>query len=183
MVASREMRAIRELSVAAPLALAGAAIFFGGGPGDGSIMWLGGGALLIGLFLLATQGGPGGPLARPSLAALAAWLGLTVSWSLLPDRSWDYADRALVYLLFAALGLWVAPRTRELANGLCILLGAVVVWSLAGKVLPPVHDYGPPGLARLSAPVGLWTKLALLGAFALPLALWRRRLAGTLLAY
>jgi hypothetical protein len=59
----------------------------------------------------------------------------------------------------------------------------VVVWSLAGKVLPPVHDYGPPGLARLSAPVGLWNQLALLGAFALPLALWRRRLAGTLLAY
>ena len=71
--------------------------------------------------------------------------GLSISWSLLPDRSWDYADRALVYLLFAALGLWLAPRTRELANGLCILLGAVVVWSLAGKVLPPVHDYGPPG--------------------------------------
>jgi O-antigen ligase len=183
MVASREMRAIRELSVAAPLALVGAAIFFGGGPGDGSIMWLGGGALLIGLLLLATQGAPGGLLALLPLAALAAWLGLTISWSLLPDRSWDYADRALVYLLFAALGLWLAPRTRELANGLCILLGAVVVWSLAGKVLPPVHDYGPPGLARLSAPVGLWNQLALLGAFALPLALWRRRLAGTLLAY
>ena len=52
-----------------------------------------------------------------------------------------------------------------------------------GKVLPFVHDYGPPALARLSAPVGLWNQLAVLGAFALPLALWRRRLAGTLLAY
>ena len=50
-------------------------------------------------------------------------------------------------------------------------------------MLPSVHDYGPPGLTRLSAPVGLWNQLALLGAFALPLALWRRRLAGTLLAY
>jgi O-Antigen ligase len=50
-------------------------------------------------------------------------------------------------------------------------------------VLPPVHDYGPPGLARLSAPIGLWNQLAVLGAFALPLALWRRRLDGTLLAY
>ena len=58
-----------------------------------------------------------------------------------------------------------------------------MVWSLAGKVLPVVHDYGPPGLARLSAPVGLWNQLAVLGAFALPLALWRRRLAGTLLAF
>ena len=117
MVASREMRAIRELSLAAPLALAGVAIFFGGGPGNGSIMWLGGGALLIMLLLLATQGVPGGLLALLPFAVLAAWLGLTISWSLLPDRSWDYADRALVYVLFAALGLWLAPRTRELANG------------------------------------------------------------------
>ena len=57
MVASREMRAIRELSLAAPLVLAGAAIFFGGGPGNSSLMWLGGGALLIGLLLLATARG------------------------------------------------------------------------------------------------------------------------------
>ena len=117
------------------------------------------------------------------MALLTVWLALSISWSWLPDRSWDYADRALVYLLFAALGLWLAARTRELANGLCILLGAVVVWSLAGKVLPFVHDYGPPGLTRLSAPVGLWNQLAVLGAFALPLALWRRGPAGTLLAY
>jgi O-Antigen ligase len=177
------MRAIRELPLVAPLALAGLAIFFGGGPGNASIMWFGGGALLIVLVLLATQGAPGGALSLLPLAALAAWLGLTISWSSLPDRSWDYADRALVYLLFAALGLWLASRTRELANGLCIVLGAVVVWSLLGKVLPFVHDYGPPEPTRLSAPVGLWNQLAVLGAFALPLALWRRRLAGTLLAY
>ncbi len=183
MVASREMRAIRELSLAAPLVLVGLATFFGGGPGNTSLMWLGGGALLIMLVLLAAQGLPGGLLALLPLAVLTAWLGLSIWWSLLPDRSWDYADRALVYLLFATLGLWLAPRTGDLANGLCILLGAVVVWSLAGKVLPPVHDYGPPGLARLSAPVGLWNQLAVLGAFALPLALWRRRLPGTLLAY
>jgi len=183
MVASREMRAIRELPLVAPLALAGLAVFFGGGPGNGSIMWLGGGALVTLLALLVTRGAPGGFIALLPLAALVAWLALSISWSTLPDHSWDYADRALVYLLFAALGLWLAPRTRELALGLCVLLGAVVVWSLAGKVLPFVHDYGPPGVARLSAPVGLWNQLAALGAFALPLALWRRRLAGTLLAY
>ncbi len=183
MVASPEMRAFRELPLIAPLALAGLAIFFGGGPGNGSIMWLGGGALLVLLVSAATYGIPRGFAALLPFAVLVAWLALTISWSTLPDRSWDYADRALVYLLFAALGLWLASRTRELANGLCVLLGAVVVWSLAGKVLPVLHDYGPPALARLSAPVGLWNQLALLGAFALPLALWRRRVAGTLLAY
>ncbi len=177
------MRAFRELPLVGPLGLAGLAVFFGGGPGNGSLMWLGGGALLVMLALLATFGAPGGFGALLPLAGLVAWFALSISWSTLPDRSWDYADRALVYLLFAALGLWLAARTRDLANGLCLLLGAVVVWSLAGKVLPFVHDYGPPALARLSAPVGLWNQLAVLGAFALPLALWRRRLAGTLLAY
>ena len=183
MVASPEMRSFRELPLVAPLALAGAALFFGGGPANGSLMWLGGGALLSLLVLLATRGAPGGWIWLLPLAALVGWLALSISWSLLPDRSWDYADRALVYLLFAGLGLWFASRTLELANGVCVLLGAVVVWSLAGKVLPPVHDYGPPGLTRLSAPVGLWNQLAVLGAFALPLALWRRRLSGTMLAY
>jgi hypothetical protein len=87
-----------------------------------------------------------------------------------------------VYLLFGALGLWLAPRTRALAGGLALLLGLVAGWALLGKVVPPLHgDYARA--ARLRAPIGLWNQLALLGDFALPLALWRRRLAGTLLAY
>ena len=94
-----------------------------------------------------------------------------------PTRSWEYANRALVYALFAALGLWLAARTRELALGLMVLLGAVVVWSLLGKVLPPL--YTTTGrVARLRGPVGLWNQLALLGDFALPLALWRKRPRG-----
>ncbi|MDX6477264.1 MAG: hypothetical protein QOH95_2775, partial [Gaiellaceae bacterium] len=103
--------------------------------------------------------------------------------SALPDRSWDYANRALVYLLFAALGLWVAARTRELALGLMALFGALLVWSLVGKVLPFVYDYGSLSVGRLRGPVGLWNQLALVTAFALPLALWRRGLNGVLLAY
>ena len=183
MVASRWMRAIRELPLVAPLLLVGLALFLGGGPGNGSLMWLGGAALLALLVLLATRGMPGGFLAILPLAGLAAWLALSISWSVLPDRSWDYADRTLVYLIFAALGLWLSGRTRELALALAALLGAVAVWALAAKVLPVLYDYGPPGVTRLRSPVGLWNQLALLGAFALPLALWRRRLGGTLLAY
>src|SRR5579871_968996 len=40
------MRAVRELSLAAPLLVVGLALFFGGGPADGSVSWLGGLALL-----------------------------------------------------------------------------------------------------------------------------------------
>jgi O-antigen ligase len=176
------MRAIRELPFAATLLLLGAALFFGGAAEDGSLPWLGGGALLVALALLATQGVPRGWLLLVPLAALVAWLALSIAWSTLPDRSWDYADRGLVYLLFALVGLWFAGRRRELALGLAALLGAVAVWALLGKVLPFLYpDY--QRAARLRGPVGLWNQLALLGAFALPLALWRRRLTGALLAY
>jgi O-antigen ligase len=177
------MRAIRELPLAASLLLAGLALFFGGGPGSGSLPWLGGAALLTIAVLIGTRGVPSGWPRLVPLAALAAWLALSIAWSALPDRSWDYANRTLVYVLFAALGLWLAGRTGELALGLMALFGAVIVWSLLGKVLPVVYDYGPPDVGRLRGPIGLWNQLALVAAFALPLALWRRRLEGVLLAY
>jgi O-antigen ligase len=177
------MRAIRELPLAASLLLAGLALFFGGGPGSGSLPWLGGGALLAIVVLIVARGLPAGWQRLVPLAALAAWLGLSISWSALPDRSWTYANRTLVYLLLALLGLWLAGRTRTLAVGLMALFGAVLVWSLLGKVLPVVYDYGPPGVGRLRGPIGLWNQLALVAAFTLPLALWRRRLEGVVLAY
>src|SRR5690242_9185964 len=118
MVASPPMRAIRELSLAASLLLAGLALFFGGGPADGSVPWLGGGALLAIIVLLAARGAPGGWIAVVPLGLLAFWCAVSISWSWLPDRSWDYANRTAVYALFVALGLWVAARTRELVVGL-----------------------------------------------------------------
>src|SRR5581483_1303258 len=183
MVASPGMRAIRDLPLAASLVLAGSALFFGGGAANGSLPWLGGGALLAVLLAHAIAGPPAGLRRVLPLAALTAWLAVSIAWSTLPDRSWAYADRAVVYLLFALLGLWLAPRARELALGLGALLGLVALWALLGKLVPSVYDYGPPGVARLRGPVGLWNQLALLGAFALPLALWRRRVEGTLLAF
>ncbi|HVW89986.1 MAG TPA: O-antigen ligase family protein [Gaiellaceae bacterium] len=178
------MRATRELPLAAAILLAGLALFFGGGPGDGSIPWLGGGVLLALLACLALQSVPRGSLAVLPLVALAVWCAVSIDWSWLPDRSWNYANRALVYALFAALGLFVAGRTRGLANGLAAVLGAVIAWSLLGKVLPPVYDYGSPFVpARLQGPIGLWNQLALAADYALVLALWRRGRSGTLLAY
>ncbi len=176
------MPAVRELPLAASLLVLGAALFLGGGASSSSLPWLGGAVLVVLLALLATRGVPGGWPAVVPLALLSLWLALTIAWSALPARSWEYANRTLVYTLLAALGLWLAQRTRELALGLMALLGAVVVWSLLGKVLPPLYDdYGR--IARLRGPVGLWNQLALLGDFALALALWHKGRAGTLLAY
>lgn len=178
------MRAIRELPIAAPLLLAGFALFFGGGPADGSLPWLGAGALLAILVLLAVRGVPGGALALAPLLVLAAWCAVSIDWSWLPDRSWDYANRTLLYALAAAVGLWAAGRTRALANGLALVLAAVLAWSLLGKVIPPVYDYGALFVnARLKGPIGLWNQLALAADYAIVLALWRRGRSGTLLSY
>ena len=110
----------RGLQVAAPLLLTGLALFFGGGPGDGSVFWLGAGAILAIGVLLVTAGAPRGWPAILPLAALALWCAVSIGWSGLPDRSWDYANRTILYALLAGVGLWAAGRTRELANGLAI---------------------------------------------------------------
>jgi hypothetical protein len=183
MVASREMRGIRQLPVAAPLLLVGLALFFGGGPSDSSVFWLGGLALLAVLALLASDGVPGGFEGPALLALLGVWCAISIAWSWLPDRSWDYANRTLVYAALAGVGLWAAGRTRELAVGLAVLLGALIGWSLLGKVLPPVYDYGGLDVTRLRGPIGLWNQLALATDYALVLALAFRRRGGTLLAY
>jgi hypothetical protein len=185
------MRATHDWPLGAALVLSAAAMFAGGALGTGPLTWLGGGALLLVLVLLAVRGAPRGVLRLLPLAALAVWCAVSISWSTLPDASWDYANRTLVYLLFALVGLWLAGRLPQLAVGLAALLAAVAVWALLGKVVPTLPgDYQSAiqqfSIARLRGPVGLWNQLALLGDFALPLAFWiagRRRITGSLLAY
>jgi O-Antigen ligase len=109
------------------------------------------------------------------LAAFVLWNGLSVLWSITPDRSWEYLNRGVVYLAFTGLGLLaavLAPRgTRWLAAGLTALLGAVIAWALLGKVIPPLFPDGAR-IARLRDPIGYWNGLALLAAVVLPLAAW-----------
>jgi O-antigen ligase len=182
------MRSRRErppAPVLVVLALAAAAVFFGGGASTRTLPWVGGAAVIAVAALVVARGLPRGWRALVPLLALALWCAFSIGWSDVGDRSWDYANRTLVYAAFAALGLFLADRTRGLATGLAAVLGAVAVWSLAGKALPWLYDdYGR--IARLRAPVGIWNQLALLGDYALPLALWlawRRRILGALLAY
>ena len=58
--------------------------------------------------------------------------------------------------------------SRRLLFGFSGLLGVVCVWALAGKVFPWLHE-GYGRIARLSAPIGYWNALALLGDIALPI--------------
>jgi tetratricopeptide (TPR) repeat protein len=129
------------------------------------------------------------------LAALAVWSGLSILWSLEPDRSWSYLNRELAYLAFAVLGVFIGSLVpdapRRVAAGLAVLFGAVIGWALLGKVAPSL---GPEvsQFARLREPIGYWNGLALVCDLTLPLALWvagrrphRRevRVAGVLLLY
>jgi tetratricopeptide (TPR) repeat protein len=165
-------------------ALLTVALFFGEGSSDGRLFWIGAGAVLAILALVTAS--LAGILPRPSLTregwtALALlsgfvlWTGLTIAWSIAPDRSWDYLDRGLVYVAFCGLGLYIASLVRRptvvTAGVLAALLAGVLGWALLGKVFPGLFPDGAR-VARLRSPVGYWNALALLAAAALPLALW-----------
>ena len=187
MLASSGMRLARELRspLAAALALSAAALFLSRDPGDSSLPWLGLAALVLAGVLFATRSPPSGAIALLPLGALALWCALSIAWSIEPDRSWSYSNRTFVYLAFALVGALLGADAKKLLYGFAGLLGAVAVWALAGKVLPWLHE-GYGGISRLSAPVGYWNGLALLGDIALPIGLClatRRRVAGTLLVF
>src|SRR5215471_2472262 len=187
---------------AAVYAVAGAllvwALFSGGADSATRLAWIGGAAAIAACVLAAAA--LGGRVARPvlgrwglwcvaCLTALVVWQGASITWSVLPDRSWDYLNRGLAYLVFLVLGLFVAAlvphATRATAAGLAVLLGCVIAYALLAKGIPSLYpDYGR--LARLRSPVGFWNALALLGDFAVVLGLWRsseRRFDGALLVF
>lgn len=133
---------------------------------------------------------PAGWVYLGALAALTAWAGLSLVWSVEADRSWAYLNFGLVYLACATLGALagsaLGTRTARLAAGtLAVALGLAVVWALAGKVVPALDPEGDR-VARLRGTLDYWNAFALLAAAALPLALWvatMRAVLGALLGY
>jgi hypothetical protein len=180
---------------AAAAALAFFALFFSDGSSQSQLFWIGAAAVVVaalGWGLSPGRVSPGGAVFFGALAAFVAWQALSIGWSIQASRSWDYANRGVVYFAFAAVGALLAGvAPRRLAAGPAVLLGALFVWALAAKVFPWLYeDYGR--LARLRYPVGYWNELALLAAASVPLGLWlvggverdrRVRGAGALLLY
>jgi hypothetical protein len=173
----------------AAAALCFAALFLSSGSSQSRLFWIGTAAVAV----AAT----GWALRPPTLdrraliffiafAAFVLWQAASIAWSIQPARSWDYANRGLVYLAFAAVGALlggVAPR--RLGYAAAAMLGALFVWALAAKVVPALYsDYGR--LARLRYPLGYWNELAVLAAASVPIGLWlgrRARIAAGLLLY
>ncbi len=108
------------------------------------------------------------------LLATAAWSGLSIAWSVAPDRSWAELDRVLVLAAFLAVGLLLGASgpaaCRRASAALVIALGAAVVWALAGKAIPGLFADGGR-IARLRDPIGYWNALALAADMLLVLAL------------
>ena len=173
------------------------ALFFGDGTSDGRLFWIGSLAVIAAAVLVVGGGAPAprgaGLVTLALIAALTAWVALTMWWSIAPDLSWAAFDRLLVYGAISVLGLVAssAPRpARTAAAGLAVLLGLVLAWALLGKVVPSLFPDGAR-VARLRNPVGYWNSLALVAATAIPLGLWassrprprEARAAGAVLVY
>jgi O-Antigen ligase len=190
-----------KLAGPATLAVSGVllfvALFFGESTADWRLFWIGAFAVIAVVVLLGRSvpvPGGAGLACLALLAALAAWVGVTMAWSVAPDLSWAAFDRILVYLAFALLGLLgtrVPHPARTIAGGITLLLGLVLLWALAGKVIPSLFPDGAR-VTRLRNPIGYWNSLALAAATAVPLGLWLAsarghtralRAAGVLLLY
>jgi hypothetical protein len=108
------------------------------------------------------------------LLATAAWSGLSIAWSVAPDRSWAELDRSLVFAAILGAGILLGASgpaaCRRAAAALVVALGAAVLWALAGKAIPGLFLDGGRA-ARLRDPIGYWNALALAADMLLVLAL------------
>ena len=163
--------------------LIAAAVLFSDGSADNPLMWIGGLAIVAAAFAAVSAAVGTLPVPRLSrwgvatialFAGLVLWLGLSVIWSIEGDRTWNYANRAIVYLAFLVLGLAIGtlPRVPRLAAGWLAAVTAVAIGvALATKIFPTL-SVETERVARLNSPVGYWNVLALLCVFAVPLGLW-----------
>lgn len=167
----------------ASAALVAAAVLFGDGSSDGPLIWIGGLAI-VGVAAAAVSASMGTlavPVLTPAalvaagcLVAFVVWQGISLLWSIEPDRTWNYFNRGLVYLAFLLLGLVAGTARRSpryAASALAVVTAAAVCVALATKIFPGLSAETQQ-VARLNSPVGYWNVLALLAVFALPLALW-----------
>jgi hypothetical protein len=114
------------------------------------------------------------------LAAFAIWCGVTLLWSVAPDRTWAYINRGVAYTLVVVLAIAAAssaPRTIErVAFGWLAVAVTCALYALAGKVMPGADILGvgfnhTAVASRLRAPLEYWNALGLVMVLAVPVAL------------
>jgi O-antigen ligase len=108
------------------------------------------------------------------LAGLAAAAFASISWSVLPQSSWDDALRAVCAAAALVCGLWLAGLLRQPLATACILLTGIaipaVLWALTARSFGTLVV--PAGNSRLQEPLPYPNALGILGATCALAALW-----------
>lgn len=138
------------------------------------------GVLLAGVALAAgalrTPVVPGVWAAAALIALLGVWSAAWIGASALPDATWLAANRAVAYAGVIAIALLVgsslpdAPRWTAL--GITAVTVPVVLYALAGKLIPGLGFDHVREFARLRAPIGYANGLGLLVIMGTPGWLW-----------
>ena len=161
------------------------AMFAGDGSDVGGTLPLGGGAVVVLAAALVAvafgrvpvpRSGRSGLLLIAAAVALTLWIGVTMAWSIVGDRSWDAFNKAIAYCAFLGLGVVLAAVGRRFgarlaASTLSLVIGATLVYALVAKAVPALDPEGDR-VARLREPVEYWNALALLADVAIVLGLW-----------
>jgi hypothetical protein len=115
------------------------------------------------------------------LAAFAAWSGLSLLWSVAPDRTWIEFNRDLTYVIVLVLAIMAGashPRSVEMVGKGFLAVALVVTgYALGQKVAPGIHigsvlDFNQTAVVpRLQAPLEYWNALALFITLGVPIAL------------
>lgn len=107
------------------------------------------------------------------LAALTAWIGGSIAWSVAPPLSVLELERALVLVGGVSALLVLARRTHvsRLVGTLALAVSLVSAYSLATRLFPErLGMYDPIAVYRLSEPVGYWNGLGIFTAMGLLLS-------------
>jgi hypothetical protein len=98
------------------------------------------------------------------MAALTAWTGASIAWSIAPDLTWASLNRTLAYTLITAIAMTIGaslPRAAErTAKGFLAIAAVVALYALGGKALPTVFHHAD-FFSRLRAPLSYWNALSL----------------------
>lgn len=114
------------------------------------------------------------------LALFAVWCGVTMLWSVAPDRTWAHINRAAAYTLVVVLAIAAGSSAlrgiERVAMGWLVVAVACALYALGGKVIPGVHFLGidfnhTAVVSRLRAPLQYWNALGLVCVLAIPIAL------------
>jgi hypothetical protein len=129
--------------------------------------------------IAAVLWGPRGPLhgsvAVAALGALTFLTALSVTWSIVPELSFEDAGRMLAFLaVFAAAvaAARLAPAaTQVLLHALLLGAAAIVIYGLASRVWPQALAENEIS-NRLGQPFGYWNAVGTTAAMMVPAALW-----------